>query len=183
MAGRLVLVVGPSGAGKDTLIAAAKSALADDPRYVFPKRIITRQAMAEAEDHETVSPGQFDQMRRNGAFALDWDAHGLSYGLPASLRGDLAAGRTVVFNGSRAAVAEARRRFEALTVVLIEARPEVRAARLAGRGRESEAEIATRLAREIGDPLPGAVLVDNSGALADGVAAFLAALGTAGAPV
>jgi ribose 1,5-bisphosphokinase len=178
MAGRLVLVVGPSGAGKDTLIAAAKSALADDASYVFPRRIITRQAVAEAEDHESVTPEQFEKMRRNGAFALDWDAHGLSYGLAASLLDDLAAGRTVVLNGSRAAVADARRRFEALTVVLIEARPEVRAARLAGRGRESEAEIAARLAREVRDPLPGAVLVDNSGALADGVAAFLAALRT-----
>jgi ribose 1,5-bisphosphokinase len=183
MAGRLVLVVGPSGAGKDTLIAAAKAALAGDPSYVFPKRIITRQAMAEAEDHESVSPGQFEQMRQRKAFALDWEAHGLSYGLPASLMADLAAGRTVVFNGSRAAVAEARRRFEALTVVLIEATPEVRAARLAGRGRETEAEIAARLAREVRDPLPGAVLVDNSGALADGVRLFLAALEAAGAPV
>lgn len=179
MAGRLVLVVGPSGAGKDTLIASAKTALAGDPRYVFPKRIITRQAMAEAEDHESVSPETFDQMRRNGAFALDWNAHGLSYGLPASLLDDLAAGRTVVFNGSRAVVAEARRRFDALTVVLIEATPDVRASRLAGRGRETAAEIAKRLARDVRDPLPAAVAVDNSGALSDGVAAFLAALRTA----
>ena len=176
MAGRLVLVVGPSGAGKDTLIAAAKAALAGDPNYVFPKRIITRQAMAAAEDHESVSPQQFVQMRQNGAFALDWDAHGLSYGLPASLKDDLAAGRTVVFNGSRAAVAEARRRFDALTVVLIEASVEVRAARLAGRGRESEVEIKARLTRDVRDSLPGAVLVDNSGTLADGVAAFVSAL-------
>ena len=95
----------------------------------------------------------------------------------------IAAGRTVVFNGSRAAVAEARRRFEPLTVVLIGATPEVRAARLAGRGREGAAEIAERLKREVRDPLPGAVVVDNSGALADGVAAFLAALGTTNAEV
>ena len=178
MTGRLVLVVGPSGAGKDTLIAAAKTALANDPNYVFPKRIITRQAMAEAEDHESVSPETFAKLRGDGAFALDWDAHGLSYGLPASRMGDLAAGRTVVFNGSRAAVAEARRRFTALTVVLIDATAQGRAARLAGRGRESAAGIAERLAREVRDPLPGAVPVDNSGALADGVAAFLAALET-----
>jgi ribose 1,5-bisphosphokinase len=181
MAGRLVLVVGPSGAGKDTLLAAAKTALAGDARYVFPKRIITRQAMAEAEDHDSVSPERFAELKAGGAFALDWDAHGLSYGLPASLRDDLAADRTVVFNGSRAAVAEARRRFEALTVVLIEATPEVRAARLAGRGRESAAEIAERLRRDVSDPLPGAVRVDNSGPLADGVAAFLAALATTAA--
>lgn len=176
MAGRLVLVVGPSGAGKDTLIAAAKSALAGDEHYVFPRRIITRQAVAEAEDHESVSPAQFGEMLAAGAFALDWEAHGLRYGLPASLNQDLAAGRVVVVNGSRAAVKEARQRFAALTVLLIDAAPDVRAARLAGRGRETAGQVAERLRREVPDPLPGAVRVDNSGKLADGVASFLSTL-------
>lgn len=176
MAGRLVLVVGPSGAGKDTLIAAAKSALAGDDRYVFPRRTITRQAVATAEDHESVSPERFAELKRAGAFALDWNAHGLSYGLPARLSDDLAAGRTVVVNGSRAAVSEAGRRFASLVVLLVDATPEVRAARLASRGRETAGEIAERLGREVPDALPGAVRVDNSGRLDDGVAAFLAAL-------
>jgi len=176
MAGRLVLVVGPSGAGKDTLIAAAKTALAGDDRYVFPKRIITRHAVPTTEDHDSVSPERFAELKQAGAFALDWEAHGLTYGLPARLNEDLAAGRTVVVNGSRAAVKEARRRFAALTVLLIDASTEVRSARLAGRGRETASEIAERLGREVPDALPGAVRVDNSGALADGVAAFLAAL-------
>jgi ribose 1,5-bisphosphokinase len=182
MAGRLVLVVGPSGAGKDTLIAAAKAALAGDDRYVFPKRIITRAAMAEAEDHDSVSTEEFAKLRQKGAFALDWEAHGLSYGLPARLNDDLAGGRTVVVNGSRAAVAEAGLRFTGLTVLLVDAAPEVRAARLAGRGRESAEAITQRLRREVAAPLPGAVRVENSGALADGVAAFLKALRSVSAP-
>ena len=85
MAGRLVLVVGPSGAGKDTLIAAAKTALADDARYVFPKRVITRPAMAEAEDHESVSPERFAELKAAGTFALDWEAHDQSSYFPVHL--------------------------------------------------------------------------------------------------
>ena len=119
---------------------------------------------------------QFAARLEAGAYALDWQAHGLSYGLPASLIEDLKAERTVIVNGSRAAVAEARRRFPQTRVILVDASTDVRAARLAGRGRETAAEVAARLAREVPDALPGAIRVDNSGALADGIAAFLTAL-------
>jgi ribose 1,5-bisphosphokinase len=176
MAGTLVLVVGPSGAGKDTLIAAAKAALADDSRFVFPRRVVTRDSVAALEDHDSVTADQFALRERNGAYALSWQAHGLSYGLPASLADDLAAGRVVVSNGSRAMISAAKDKFPGTTVVLIEATPEVRATRLAGRGRETAAEIAERLAREVPNVPPGAVRIDNSGVLAVGTARFIAAL-------
>lgn len=176
MAGRLVLVVGPSGAGKDTLIAAGKAALRGDPRFVFPKRVVTRKAMAALEDHESVSPEAFAAAKAAGAYALDWEAHGLCYGLPATLIGDMAAGRVVVCNGSRAMLAAAEAKFPGTRVLLIEATPEVRAQRLAGRGRESAAEVAARLAREVPDVPVGALRIDNSGALEDGIARFVAAL-------
>lgn len=174
--GTLVLVVGPSGAGKDTLIAAARGALQDDARYVFPRRVVTRQAVAALEDHESVTAAEFALREQHGAYALSWNAHGLRYGLPASIGGDVAAGRTVVVNASRAMIGAAAERFPGARVLLIEAAPEVRAARLAGRGRESEAEVAQRLGREVAVELPGAILIDNSGGLAEGIASFLAAL-------
>lgn len=179
MSGRLVLVVGPSGAGKDTLIARAKAALAGDPAFVFPRRIVTRPAMAELEDHDTLSEAEFATQRAAGDFALDWQAHGLSYGLPASLIDDLAAGRTVVVNTSRNVIGLARQRFPECVVALVTARPEIRAERLSRRGRETAAEVSARLARE-GAPLPPdirAEIIDNSGSLEQGVARFLAVLG------
>ena len=172
----LVLVVGPSGAGKDTLLNAARAALASSPGFVFPRRVVTRQTVAALEDHDSVSEAEFAAASAAGAYALSWSAHGLSYGLPARLIDDLKAGRTVVFNSSRAMVAEAQAKFPGTRVVLVEATPEVRARRLGGRGRENEAEIAARLAREVTVALPGAIRVDNSGPLDSGIAAFLAAL-------
>jgi phosphonate metabolism protein PhnN/1,5-bisphosphokinase (PRPP-forming) len=172
----LVLVVGPSGAGKDTLIAAAKAALAGDARFVFPRRVVTRDAVAALEDHDTVTPEVFALHAANGAYALSWEAHGLRYGLPASLKQDLIAGRVVVVNASRAMIATALEAFPGTRVVLVEASPEVRAQRLAGRGRESAEEIAGRLRREVPNVPEGAIRIDNSGALEDGIGRFLDAL-------
>lgn len=172
----LVLVVGPSGAGKDTLINAAKAALATDHRFVFPRRVVTRTAMAALEDHDSVTPAEFALREANGAYALSWEAHGLHYGLPAIIVDDIAAGRVVVVNVSRAVVGAARAQFPAAVAVVIDAIPAVRAERLAGRGRETAAEVAARLAREVDAPIPDAIRIDNSGAVADGVARFLAAL-------
>jgi phosphonate metabolism protein PhnN/1,5-bisphosphokinase (PRPP-forming) len=174
----LVLVVGPSGAGKDTLINGAKPILATDPRFVFPRRVVTRPVVATAEDHDSVTPEDFALRMANGAYALSWEAHGLSYGLPASIRDDIAAGRVVVMNGSRAMVGTARAMFPGTVVVLIEATSEARARRLAGRGRETAAEIAARLAREVDAGIPDAIRVDNSGAVAEGIARFVAVLRT-----
>ena len=172
----LVLVVGPSGAGKDTLINAAKSALAGDERYLFPRRVVTRPAVASLEDHDSVTPGEFALRAANGAYALSWEAHGLRYGLPASIRDDIAAGRVVVMNGSRAMVGAARETFPGTVVILVDASADVRAQRLAGRGRESAAEVAARLAREAPADIPNAIRVDNSGAVAEGISRFLTAL-------
>jgi ribose 1,5-bisphosphokinase len=178
--GALVLVVGPSGAGKDTLIAAARAALADDAGFVFPRRVVTRPAVAELEDHDTMGLTDFTAAREAGAFALDWQAHGLCYGIPSAILDDIATGKVVVVNTSRAVVTEALRRFPDCRVVLVTARTDVRAARLAGRGRESAADVAKRLERE-GAPVPTGidpVVIDNSGTLEAGIAAFVDALRT-----
>ncbi|WP_159994899.1 phosphonate metabolism protein/1,5-bisphosphokinase (PRPP-forming) PhnN [Roseomonas sp. 18066] len=150
MSGRLVTVVGASGAGKDTLLGAARASLAEDPRFLFARRVITRPAEthlhAGVEDHVPMTEEEFATAEAAGAFALSWQAHGLHYGIPRGIEDALAEGRIVVANLSRGVLAEADRRYR-LRVLLVTAPPEVLAARLAGRGRETMAEITLRLSR------------------------------------
>jgi ribose 1,5-bisphosphokinase len=168
----LVLVVGPSGAGKDTLLLAAQQALAHDPRFHFVRRVITRRADAGAETHEAVTTEEF----AGREFALQWQAHGLSYGIPADA---LRRGVIAVANVSRTVIADAASRF-AVRVIEITAPPDVLAARLKSRGRESAADVTARLTRSVA--LPSHLTVDtvmNDASLDEGVARFLAALNRA----
>jgi ribose 1,5-bisphosphokinase len=144
--GRLVLVVGPSGAGKDTLIAGARAACADDPAVVFPRRVITRHSTA-SEDHGSLSEQTFGEAIAAGEFALWWEAHGHRYGIPSSIDEDIRSGRTVVCNVSRTVLGLARQRYVSVTVVLVTAPPKVLEARLAGRGRASDGNLADRIGR------------------------------------
>lgn len=173
-----MLVVGPSGVGKDTLMDGARAALAGDPGVVFARREITRPRDAGGEDHTPVTEAVFQARAAAGGYLLCWAAHGLRYGLPAVLGEELAIGRTLVANVSRTVLDEARARFAALRVVSVTATPERVAERLTARGREDAAEIAARLAR--GEALPVAgddvVVVRNDGAAAEGVAALVAAI-------
>ncbi|MGY6646669.1 MAG: alpha-D-ribose 1-methylphosphonate 5-triphosphate diphosphatase [Salinarimonas sp.] len=171
--GRLVAVVGPSGAGKDALITAA---LAARPDLLRVRRVITRPADAGAEDHEAVDEAEFARRLAHGSFAFHWQAHGLAYGIPRSALAPLNKGRLVIFNGSRAALAAAQTQDPSLAVVMITADDETLAQRLAARGRETQGEIAARLARGRFPAPPGAHIVENDADLATGVARFLAVL-------
>ena len=170
--GVLVLVVGPSGAGKDALIAAAREAYAADPRYRFARRVITRPAGPGGEQHEAATEEEFAARD----FALAWRAHGLAYGIPADVVDDVARGHVVVANVSRTVIAEAAQRF-AVRVIVVTAPSHVLAARLAARGREDPADAGRRLARAVALPeaVPAETVV-NDATLAEGVARFLAAL-------
>jgi len=176
--GCLVLVVGPSGAGKDTLIRAAGERLAGESDVVFARRIITRPRDAH-EDHEPVTIDEIEQRRGRGEVALSWTAHGLHYALPSSIDNALSRGCVVVCNISRGVVEAARRRYPRVLVVEVTAPADVLAGRLAGRGREPQGEHAERLKR-----LPPAsyaidVRIDNTGTVDQAAAQLVGAIRSA----
>ncbi|MHC2622860.1 ribose 1,5-bisphosphokinase [Bradyrhizobium huanghuaihaiense] len=146
--GRLVLVVGPSGAGKDTLLRLAQAACSDDPDIVFPRRVVTRASSAD-EDNIAMGEDDFRRARAHGDFAVHWEAHGHAYALPLEINDDIRAGRAVVANVSRTVIAALRRAFANVVVVAITAPPDVLAQRLAARARHSDGNIAERLSRSV----------------------------------
>ncbi|MEO1695462.1 MAG: phosphonate metabolism protein/1,5-bisphosphokinase (PRPP-forming) PhnN, partial [Pseudomonadota bacterium] len=107
--GWLVLVVGASGVGKDTVIAGARDALADDRAFAFPRRIVTRASDA-TEDVETVDQNAFAARAAAGDFALSWSAYDLEYAIPSTIEPALRSGCVVVCNVSRSVVAAAAQR-------------------------------------------------------------------------
>lgn len=175
MTGQLFAVVGPSGAGKDTLIAAARVAR---PDLVIVRRVITRPESAGGEDFQGVTEAEFARLKARGEFALDWRAHGLRYGIPASTMAERQAGRDVLFNGSRAALDAAAQLVPDLTVIRVWAPSAVLMERLLARGRESREDIEARIQRASYDVPAMLRVIDvrNDGPLEQGVARFLDAL-------
>ncbi len=141
-----MLLVGPSGAGKDTLLRLAREALADEPRLRVARRVVTRPDSA-AEAHDTVDEAGFLAALADGAFCLHWQAHGLRYGIPARYADAARNGALVVANVSRGVVAAARAALPGVTAVEVTAPPALLAARLAQRARAEDGDPAARLAR------------------------------------
>ncbi len=171
-----MLVVGPSGGGKDTVIAGAKAACRDDPNISFPRRVVTRMASA-TEDHDSLDEAAFELAVERGAFAFWWQAHGLKYGIPRGVDDDILAGRTVICNVSRTVVADVRARYANVGVVLVTAPAEILTARLAGRSRASDGSLNERIKRnDAFADFCADITIDNTGAPEIAVQRFLMAI-------
>lgn len=175
--GVLVYVVGPSGAGKDTLIARVQDMPTGSqetrPLHVA-RRSITRPAGGSAEKHHEMTEAGFARALQKGEFVMHWESHGLCYGISREIDGWLAADAVVIVNGSREYLPEAVKLYPRLVPVLVRVTPEALRQRLAARGRETAEEIDERVRRaELTVPdVPGLVVIDNSGPLENAVAAF-----------
>src|ERR1700743_1789192 len=168
MEGRLIYVMGPSGAGKDSLLHFARDQVAGAP-VVFAHRYITRSAGSN-ENHIALTLDEFEVRSALGLFALEWASHALRYGIGIELDAWLARGCTVVVNGSRQYLQHALVRYPRAEVVHVSAAPHILEARLGARARESTEQVAARLARRAPFALPAGIrctTVDNYGALED----------------
>jgi ribose 1,5-bisphosphokinase len=172
--------MGASGAGKDSVIGEARRRLGLDSGFAFATRFITRAADAGGETHIALSRQEFAARRATGFFALDWDSHGLSYGIGGEIDHWMQSGLHVVVNGSREYLPSAARRYESILPVLIEVSSDVLRGRLVARGREAPAAIEARLTRaatQADVEHPALVRIRNDGPLAETVDEFLAVIG------
>ncbi|MBF6615787.1 phosphonate metabolism protein/1,5-bisphosphokinase (PRPP-forming) PhnN [Pollutimonas thiosulfatoxidans] len=173
MAGRLIYLMGPSGAGKDTLLNGVMR-LMGSRAYLAP-RVITREADRTAEGALTVTLQEFHQMEEAGLLAMSWRAHGFAYGVLQQINERMAAGKDVFVNGSRAYLPTAVSRYRDLVPVMVDVDPCVLHERLRYRGRETDMQIQERLARNVAlQDVPAGlarpmVRIDNSGTPEDAV--------------
>ncbi len=164
--GQLFYVIGASGVGKDTLLSYAREKIDGQFPIIFAHRYITRPANARGENHVSVTTKEFRLRKAQGLFAMHWESHGNFYGIGSEIDIWLARDCSVVLNGSREYLPEARRLYPRIVTVLIEASPANIASRLSERKRETEDEIRERISRskELNTTLAGNVFrIQNDG--------------------
>jgi ribose 1,5-bisphosphokinase len=145
MTGAWVFVCGPSGAGKDSVIASARQTLSSRQNIVFSRRMVTRVTQA-GSDHDPLTESDFHALAQAGGLCWHWQAHGFFYGIAQHYAADVNAGRIVVINGSRSHVNQLPPS-PGVRVVHITAAPDQLATRLRQRGRDGLSAVAERLAR------------------------------------
>jgi len=142
----LIYVVGPSGVGKDSLLAWLRSNLPAHLPAHWAQRTIDRPRVPGGEDHESVSPAEFKCLLAAHSFAMDWQANGHQYGIRHAQIAPWAQ-QQVFVNGSREHMPLAARAFPGMGILHITANKEVLRRRLLLRNRESLPEIEQRLNR------------------------------------
>ena len=186
-------IVGPSGAGKDTIMNAVHEVLKNNPEFLFVRRIITRKAGINSfndhdetsqnignEDNIGVSLEKFFELSQKASFSLQWFAHGIHYGLPMGIVDEVHKGKIVIANVSRAELEHAKELFGKVYVIEINAPIGILKERLLGRKREKITDIEERLKRaNIPIHLPEGskyCYIDNSGNVKSAVDKMLSIL-------
>ena len=174
---RLIYVMGPSGAGKDSVLGWLRKHLPKDMPVHWTRRTITRPAAAGGEAHEATDAQGFEQLRSQDAFALSWHANGLNYGIRRTELAGLQQGRWVLVNGSRGHLPHVLQSYPGLQMVHITADPATLVQRLTQRQRETPEQIQERVERASAFVLPhGVIEISNNGTLDQAGQAFLLAL-------
>ncbi len=146
--GTVFVIVGPSGSGKDTIINWLREHLTDRANMLFVRRIVTRPADSDHEDHDTMELESFLKAKAAGAFAVTWQAHDLHYAIPGSVKHHVNKGGLAILNGARRALHHLEAVFPNVQIIHLDVEPYILAGRLASRGRSSDTDLSARLAQQ-----------------------------------
>lgn len=180
---RVILVVGPSGSGKDTLLRSAREHFAEEEQVAFVRRYITRQPDRN-EDNYFLDPAAFTFLSNAGFFISTWQSHDNFYGIPYHALNADDMVKVAVCSVSRSAVGDFERHYAHTTTILVTAEKEVLRQRLQKRGREDDAAVRRRLARADKAVVARDLIVfDNSQSLESSAAMFIELLENLGSRV
>lgn len=173
---KAILVVGPSGAGKDTLLRAARDYFKSEKMIGFAKRCITRPPDAN-EDNYYVNELGFTILEKSSYFISTWRAHGNCYGIP---RNQLSTGfeeESKIVSISRSAIQDFEQACNNPVTLIVTASKEKLEQRLLTRGRESVNKVRERL-QHADKPVvaKNSVVFDNSGNLSQSISDFVSLL-------
>jgi len=137
---KIILIVGASGVGKDSLIKEAKKDLKKE--FNFVKRYITRKP-DKNEKNYFLENCAFKLLKDNDYFISSWEAHENFYGISKNSIKN----RLNIISISRSKISDFEKNFEKVYVINITLNKEELKNRLIKRGRESLEEIQKRLDR------------------------------------
>ena len=176
--GYLILVVGNSGSGKDTIIKESVQRIQKPLKKIYtPRRYITR-IPSETEDNISVTLDKFRKMSQEAQFSLEWHIYDLSYGISREIDDWLKNGDCVIINVSRTIINKAKQKYENCKVVFVEVPFEITLKRIKERARESGKNLEERIERaRLNQKLSTAdYIIDNSGSLESAINQFLSYL-------
>jgi ribose 1,5-bisphosphokinase len=168
MNARLIYVVGPSGAGKDSLLNWLRKQLPATSQVHWVRRTITRAPDGGGENHESVNLDEFKKILAHQGFAMHWRANDLHYGIRHEELVPLNRMQWVFVNGSRANLEKASEQYPGMVILHITASAEVLKQRLLNRGRESHDTIEARMRRTVEVQWPSdcrLIEITNNGSL------------------
>ena len=151
--GRLVWLMGSSGAGKAPLLAALRQR--EHSHVLVAHRYITRTPTSGNANHIVLSEKEFFTRAEQKLFSLSWRAHGCYYGIGAEIDIWLDAGFDVVVNGSYRHFSQASAKYGSLLLPIdVQVTPGMLHQSLKRQNRKNATEIAARLKRATRSPPP-----------------------------
>ncbi len=112
---QLIIVSGPSGVGKSTLVDAV---LADNPKVKYFKKVTTRDKRPDdrMEEADFVSLDQYNDLLSSFRIAFPYSVSGNQYGLPIDSFAGLKTGPKIVCQGEFRLIKSLRHVFNAVTI-------------------------------------------------------------------